>query len=163
RAGNLRQRRRTALTHRHQQLRAQNVQDALNALLSESSKSVNIGSPDPDGARAQRQSFIDVGTAPESAIHHDLHLMTRAIDHFRKAFDRGAQIFGGASSMVRHHNAIDPMFPAQPAVFAGLDALENELHSGQLSQAIYLLPGRPFGIAAVVFDTRSHGPTAGGW
>src|SRR6185503_7710448 len=99
-------RRRSHLTHRQGQFRAQDFEDALDALLAERREAPDVRAADADTASTRRQRLVDVRAVAESAIDEDRNASADRLHDFGQAIDGGAKRLGGAPAVVRDDDAI---------------------------------------------------------
>ena len=92
-------RRDSTIAHRHDQLRAQQVDDPFDSFLPVRSQAPHIGPADANRPRSERQRLEDVRAAPESTINKDWDPASDCVDHFRQDIDCPATCLGGAPAV----------------------------------------------------------------
>src|SRR4051794_21883110 len=134
-AGELRDGRNAAIAHRHDQLRAEDVDDALDTGLSVSGEAPDVRAANADRPGAEGQRLEDLGAAAEASVDQDGEVAADGVDHFGEDVDGAATGLGGASAVVRDDHAVGAVLAGEDGVLRGVDAFEEELHLRQLLEA----------------------------
>src|SRR4029077_20770508 len=139
-APNLRDGGGTGLRHNGLQFAAQNGDHRFDALLPKRRQAPNVGTPDPDGGRAERQRFENVRAATEPTVDEHWNFPCGARQNFRQAFNRPAAARVFVAAVIRHNDAVDPVLYGQRRILAGHDAFQDDLHACHIAHTLHIVP-----------------------
>src|SRR5215475_3662792 len=133
--------RRADLLHDPNELRPQQLQYALYAWLAESPESPDVWSADPNCGRAHAQRLADVGATAEAGVNEDWDAAVDGLNNLGERIDGGAAGILAAGSVVGHDDGIIPIVCCKLGIFPGKQALNHDLHFGDVAQPLEIVPG----------------------
>src|SRR5262245_13372050 len=132
---------RAQLLHRCPRFAAQDLEHALNASLTESTKAPQIGPADAHGAGPDGQRLDDVRSAPETAVDQDGHATGDGFDDVGQGIDGGPTPVLGAAAVIGDDDTIDANLGCELGVLRSEDALEHDLRGNAVAQPLDVVPG----------------------
>src|SRR5262245_51957826 len=134
------ERRRPGLPHNQLQFAPQYPERRLDAGLTESRQSPHVGTAYADGFRAEGQGLEDVRPPAKPPVNQHGNLSGDAFHDFRQALDGRAIALLASTAVIRHDDAIGAALDRELGVLARDDALDDQLHRRDVSQAFDDLP-----------------------
>src|SRR5579863_9030883 len=104
------------------QIRAQNLDGAVDSGFARSGQTVGIGATAQHGASTEADGLNDVGAATNAAVHPDFNLAVDRLDHFRQRAQRSRKRIQLPAAMIRHRNCNGAFVNRTTRIFTGQNA-----------------------------------------